>query len=63
MAEFTKMINEEYNIIKKPITKRNPQANSIVERVDITIGNILRTFSVHKTQWTRKTPGQASSQQ
>ena len=47
MAEFNKMIQEDYNIIKKPITKRNPQANSIVERVHQTIGNMLRTFSVH----------------
>ena len=48
MAEFTKMIEQDYNIIKKPVTKRNPQANSIVERVHQTIGNMLRTFSVHQ---------------
>ena len=64
MEEFTKMIKkEEYNIIKKPITKRNPQANSIVERVHQTIGNMLRTFSVHQTQWMRKIHGRVSSRQ
>ena len=49
MAEFTKMIEQEYNLIKKPITRRNPQANAIIERVHQTIGNMLRTFSVHST--------------
>ena len=46
MAEFTKMIVDEYGIKKKPITKRNPQANAIVERVHQTIGNMIRTFEV-----------------
>ena len=46
MAEFTKMIELEYGIKKKPITKRNPQANAIVERVHQTIGNMIRTFEV-----------------
>ena len=31
MAEFSKMIQDDYGIKKKPITKRNPQANAIVE--------------------------------
>ena len=30
MAEFSRMIEQQYNLIKKPITKRNPQANAIV---------------------------------
>ena len=41
------MIKEDYGAKIKPITKRNPQANSIVERVHQTIGNMLRTFQVH----------------
>ena len=56
MAEFTKMIEEDYNIIRKPITKRNPQANSIVERVHQTIGNMLRTFSVHQNPVDKEDP-------
>ncbi|MFM7543288.1 MAG: RNase H-like domain-containing protein [Ignavibacteria bacterium] len=46
MAEFTVMLENEYGVKKKPITKRNPQANSIVERVHQTLGNMIRTFSV-----------------
>jgi RNase H-like domain found in reverse transcriptase/Reverse transcriptase (RNA-dependent DNA polymerase)/Integrase zinc binding domain len=46
MAEFSKMMVDDYGVKKKPITKRNPQANAIVERVHQTIGNMIRTFSV-----------------
>ena len=46
MAEFLTMMQEDYGVKKKPITARNPQANSIVERVHQTIGNMIRTFSV-----------------
>ena len=49
MAEVTKMIKNDYGIKKRPITVRNPQANSIVERVHQTISNILRTFEIHNT--------------
>ena len=36
-----------YNIAVKPITfSRNPQANSTLERVHQTKGNIIRTFEV-----------------
>ena len=45
-AEFKKMVQEDYMVVPKPITKRNPQANGIVERVHQTIGNMVRTFSV-----------------
>lgn len=46
MAEFSKMMVEDYGVKKKPITKRNPQANAIVERAHQTIGNMIRTFSI-----------------
>jgi len=49
MAEVTKMIRNDYGIKKRPITVRNPQANSIVECVHQTISNILRTFKIHDT--------------
>jgi len=45
MAEFAKMVQEDYGIKTKPITTRNPQANSMVERVHQTIANIIRTVS------------------
>ena len=46
LAEFREMIINDYGITVKPITSRNPQANAILERVQQTIGNILRTFKV-----------------
>ena len=46
MAEFSKMIHDDYSIKKKPITKRNPQENAIMERVHQKIGNMIRTFEV-----------------
>eukprot|EP00957_Ditylum_brightwellii_P030948 2344827-Ditylum_brightwellii.AAC.1 len=49
MAEFTEMITSDYGVKKKPITERNLQANSIVERIHQTIGNMIRTFEVHDT--------------
>ena len=46
-AEVTKMLKEDYGATVSPTTTRNPQANSIVERVHQTIGNIIRTFQVY----------------
>ena len=36
-----------YGVKAKPITTRNPQANAIVERVHLTIGNMIRTFLLY----------------
>ena len=44
--EVQACIKDEYGIRKKLITTRNPQANSIVERVHQVIHNMIRTFSV-----------------
>ena len=46
MAEFAQTIQEEYGIKKKRITTRNPQANSIIERIHQTIGQMLRTMDI-----------------
>ena len=46
LAKFREMIINDYSITGKPITSRNPQVNAILERVQQTIGNILRTFKV-----------------
>ena len=46
MAEFAQMVTEDYGIKRKPMTKRNPQANAIIERVHQTLGNIIRTLNV-----------------
>ena len=50
MAEFATMIKEDYGIRRKPITTRNPQANSILERVHQTIGNMIRTFRAQEAE-------------
>jgi transposase InsO family protein len=44
MAEFAEMITNDYGILRRGSTVRNPQSNAIIERVHQTIGNILRTF-------------------
>ena len=50
MVEFSTMVQDNYDIKKQPITKRNPQANAVVERVHQTIGNMIRTFEVQENQ-------------
>ena len=46
LAEFKNLIENDYGIEIKPITTRNPQANTILERVHQTIGNIICTFKI-----------------
>ena len=43
MGEFLRMCHNDYGIKTKPITTRNPQANSIIERVHKTIGDMIRS--------------------
>ena len=43
------MMKEDYGVRRKPITARNPQANSIIERVHQTVGQMLRTHHVQDT--------------
>ena len=50
MAEFADMIENDYQITKRPATTRNPQSNSIIERVHQTIGDMLRTFELPKSE-------------
>ena len=47
MKEVIPMLEQDYGITRRPITTRNPQANSILERAHQTIGNILRTFQLN----------------
>jgi transposase InsO family protein len=46
MAEFARMVTNDYGLKRRPISTRNPQANAILERVHQTIGNCIRTFQV-----------------
>ena len=56
MAEFAEMVTEDYGLKRKPITKRNPQANAILERIHQTLGNIIRTSD--KTNLDEENPWQ-----
>ena len=47
MKEFSDMVQEDYGIKKKGITSRNPQANAILERVHLVIGNMIETFQIY----------------
>jgi hypothetical protein len=46
MAEFAKMVKDDYGLKIKAITTRDPQAYAIIECVHQTIGNIIHTFDV-----------------
>ena len=48
LGEFARMVELDYGITKRPTTTRNPQANAILERSHQTLGNMLRTFEIHK---------------
>mgnify|MGYP000560201289 CR=1 FL=1 len=56
MGEFATMITNDYGIAKRGATVRNPQANSIIERIHQTIGNIIRTFELYNTELDDKDP-------
>ena len=44
MAKVARILKHDYRIRRKPITERNAQANTIIERAHQTIGSILCTF-------------------
>ena len=46
MAEVRDTLKHEYGITRKVITTRNPQANSIVERVHQVLHNMIRTIGI-----------------
>ena len=46
LAEFKIMMENDYGIPCSPISVRHPQANTIVDRVYQTFGNIMRTFTI-----------------
>ena len=56
MAEFAEMVTNDYGLKKSPASTRNPQANSILERIHQTIGNIIRTFQAHEEDLDEERP-------
>ena len=50
MAEVRDTLKNEYGISRKVITTRNPQANSIVERVHQVLHNMIRTIGIRDSR-------------
>ena len=50
MGDFKRMIKEDYGIKQQHITARNPQANAIIERIHLTICQMLSTFQVQNIE-------------
>jgi len=46
MGDVIHLLKNEYNIARKPITTRNPQANAMVERAHQTLHNMIRTHQL-----------------
>jgi transposase InsO family protein len=56
MGEFARMVERDYGITRKPTTTRNPQANSIIERIHQTIGNMIRSFQIGQMEVDEQDP-------
>jgi len=50
MAEVITLLRDEYGVKRKPITSRNPQANSMVERAHKTLHNMINANIIRGTQ-------------
>jgi hypothetical protein len=48
LAEFGTRIENDYDLICKPITMRNPQSNVILKRIHKTITDIIRTHQLNE---------------
>jgi transposase InsO family protein len=48
MAEVIDTLKNDYGIVRKTITTRNPQANAMVERAHQTVGNMIRSLNFHE---------------
>ena len=49
LGEFAEMVTSDCGTIEARATVRNPQADSMVERIHQTLGNVLRTLTFHHT--------------
>jgi protein associated with RNAse G/E len=56
MGEFARMVENDYGIKRKPTAMRNPQANSIIEQVHQTIGNMIRSFQIGQIEINEEDP-------
>ena len=60
-GQFAQMIEEDYAITHQGTTTGNHQANLIIQRIHQTLGHIIRTFEVQKSDLTMIAPGMESS--
>ena len=44
------MVKNDYGLICKPITTRNPQSNAVLERIHKTIADIIRTHQLNEIE-------------
>ena len=51
-----KTLCDDYGLRPKPSTAYNPQGNSMIERIHLTLGNMLRTFELDKQVLNPKDP-------
>ena len=56
LAEFKTVMANDYVILFNPIRVSNLQANTIVERVHQTIGNIIPTFEIQQMDLDNEKP-------
>ena len=49
LEDFASAMKADYGIPKHSTTVRNPRANSILERVHQTLGNLIRTCQSHES--------------
>ena len=53
VSEFKALFKEmcdNYGLTSKPTTTYNPQANGVIERVHLVLGDSLRTFELEKQE-------------
>jgi hypothetical protein len=54
-AEF-KELCDNFGLTPKPSTPHNPQSNAMIERIHLTLGNMLRTFELEKHDLNEEDP-------
>ena len=50
------MVKNDYGLICKPITTRNPQSNAVLERIHKTIADIIRTHQLNEIELDEDNP-------
>ena len=56
MTKFASMCRNDHGLKQKPMTTRNPQANSILERIHQKTGNMMRAFRAQEIELDEEDP-------